>query len=263
MLASASAFALDHRIAGSIAHAQLAGSISIAHCLDTIATNLARDEARCPAFLIQPLKSAQQTCAEVGGQLQATPTADVWMLDVNGDAVQEYTFEYEGIVSCEGAWSVFSCGSRGCPKGLYQKHDGAWRVIGQVWGTSGPETLEMLDAAANQMNRDLRVGCTGDDRCNEFWYYQWIGAQYDRTHLEVRGHRVEFAESIHGLYGVVGEIDLLATPTASAAVIGHYGAATEIEIVGTAAGADYYYVSPCNACESGFVPKAAVRALQR
>lgn len=29
-------------------------------------------------------------------------------------------------------------------------------------------------------------------------------------------------------------------------------------IVGTAGKAAYYYVSPCNACESGFVPQSAV-----
>jgi hypothetical protein len=43
-------------------------------------------------------------------------------------------------------------------------------------------------------------------------------------------------------------------------VIKHYDANTEVAIVGTAEQADYYYVSPCNACESGFVPKSAIGA---
>jgi len=49
---------------------------------------------------------------------------------------------------------------------------------------------------------------------------------------------------------------LAAAPGAS--VINRYDAGTEVAIVGTAYGAGYYYVSPCNACESGLVPKSAV-----
>ncbi len=54
-----------------------------------------------------------------------------------------------------------------------------------------------------------------------------------------------------------------ATPTAEGQVIGHYGPETEVAVIGTVAGADYYYVSPCNACDSGFVPRAAVRPFSR
>ena len=245
-----------------LVHAQLDPKISIAYCLDTIVQGTARDEAQCPGFLIEPLKGAQKTCAEVGGRLVAVPKPDVWMLDVNGDEAPEYAFEYDGIVSCEDAWSVFSCGSLGCPKTLYQKYDGAWRAIAGI-SAYAPEMLEVLEATAARSYRDLRVGCTGDDPCNEYWYYQWTGNQYETSHLEVRGHRVDFADSIHGLYGLVGEVDVLATPSVGAAVVGQYGSDTQVAIVGTAVAADYYYVSPCNACESGFVPKAAVRPLQQ
>jgi hypothetical protein len=243
-------------------HAQIAGGISIAHCLATIATQAVRNESLCPAFLVESLQRAQTTCADVDGRLVPTPTADVWTLDVNGDNTPEFAFEYDGVVSCEGAWSVFSCGSLGCPKTVYQKHDGAWRPIAEI-GASAPETLEVLDATPGQSYHDLRAGCTGSYPCNEYWYYQWTGEQYQRTYLDVRGHRVDFAASVHGLYGVVGELDILATPVAGAAIIGHYGSDTEVAIVGTAVDADYYYVSPCNACESGFAPKSAVRPLQQ
>jgi hypothetical protein len=243
-------------------HAAVAASISIAQCLDSIATGTARDEVQCPAFLIEPLKQARQTCADAGGKLVAAATPDVWTIDVNGDGVPEYVFEYDGNVSCEGAWSVFDCGSLGCAKGLYQKHDGAWQAVAEIWADA-PEAIEVQGTPADAGNRDLRVGCTGADPCTEYWYFQWNGRQYERTYLEARGHRVEFEKSIHGLYGLVGETDVLAAPSADSAPIGHYGSDTEVEIVGTASGADYYYVSPCNACDSGFVPKAAVRPLQQ
>ena len=241
-------------------HARLAPSISIAHCLDVISKGAARNDVQCPGFLIEPLKQAQQTCIEASGKLVATPTSSVWTLDVDGDASAEYAFEYDGNVSCEGAWSVFECGSLGCPKTLYQKHDDTWRGIAEIWA-SGPEMLEVVDASPNGTYRDLRVGCPGKDPCSEYWYYHWTGDQYERSHLDVRGQRVEFAHSVHGLYGLVGETDVLASPTVGTAVVGHYGSDTEVEIVGTAESAGYYYVSPCNACDSGFVPKSAVRAL--
>ena len=51
---------------------------------------------------------------------------------------------------------------------------------------------------------------------------------------------------------------VLAAPSAGARDVGQYDAGIEVAIIGTAERADYYYVSPCNACESGFVPKSAV-----
>jgi hypothetical protein len=36
-------------------------------------------------------------------------------------------------------------------------------------------------------------------------------------------------------------------------------AGSELVLIGAAAAADYYCVLPCNACESGFVPKNALR----
>jgi hypothetical protein len=131
--------------------------------------------------------------------------------------------------------------------------------VGQFWADA-PDAVEVLDTPARG-NRDLRIGCAYEDPCPEYWYAQWTKGRYERTYLEVRGRRVEFADSRHGLYGLTGEIDVLESPARDATVIGHYGSDTEVEIVGTAAGADYYYVSPCNACASGFVPTSVVRPL--
>ena len=77
----------------------------------------------------------------------------------------------------------------------------------------------------------------------------------------MRGFRVEVADSIHGLYGLTGDIVLRATPAASGVEIGRYGSDTIVAIVGTAEDGDWYYVSPCNACESGFMARAGIRPL--
>ncbi len=260
LLASAPVGALAASGAEPPVRARLDPSISIQHCLDTIDSPNERNEARCPGFLPATLKEAQQACADAGGVLTATPSADVWKLDVDGDATPEFVFEYESNVQCEGAWSVFGCGSLGCPKAIYRKHAGAWRAIAAI-SADAPETLELTGVAVELGYCDLRVGCV-DAPCAVHSYYHWTGEQYELTHLEVRGHRVEFDNSIHGLYALTGAIDVLTEPTKGAATVGHYDADTEMAIVGTATDADYYYVSPCNACDSGFIPKSSARPLQ-
>jgi hypothetical protein len=96
------------------------------------------------------------------------------------------------------------------------------------------------------------------EKCAERSFYEWTGTAYDSTRLEVGGAGVDVAGSIHGLYPLAAATTLRALPAANAAEVGRYDAGTEVAIVGTAEGADYYYVSPCNACESGFAPRSAV-----
>jgi hypothetical protein len=246
------------RAAPSNAHPQLATTVSIAHCMTLIERGGAPDDAECPGFLGGLLTQAANTCADAGGRLEATSPAQVWRVDVDGDGVDEFLFEYDGNVNCDGAPSVFSCGSLGCPLALYQKHQGTWRTIGFVDGTA-PETLEVSPLSdASSSYRPLRSGCF-EDPCDEITYYEWTGAQYDATRIDVRGFRVDLGASAHGLRALAGETDVLAVPQPGAAIVGRYGADTEVAIVGTAAGGDYYYVSPCNACASGFVRTSAVR----
>jgi hypothetical protein len=255
-VASASAWAQTH--------AQRDASIAVAPCVEPTDGGAGRGDAACPEFLVEPVRGAREICSADGGKLGALAQPEVWTVDVNVDGTREYAFELNDIVSCEGAWSVFSCGSLGCPKGIYQHVDGVWRQIAVIWAST-PRMLQVLDEPIGQSYKDLRVGCddgVAESRCCEYWYSPWRGTQYERSHLDVRGLRVEFADSVHGLYDVVGEIDVLAEPAPGAAVLGHYGADTLVAIVGTATGADYYYVSPCNACDSGFVPRSAVRASQ-
>jgi hypothetical protein len=236
---------------------RLATELSPAHCIESIESAATPDSARCPAFLFESVTSARDVCREVEGKLIADPTGEIWALDVNDDERPEYAFEYGGIVGCEGAYSIFSCGSLGCPKILYGQRGDAWRPIGEFYAYA-MEQLEILDTESGGY-RTLRIGCGGTEPCAEYWFNEWTGDAYERTRIEVRGFGVDFENSIHGLHPLVAETAILATPTADAAVIARYEAGWDVAIVGTAQDADYYYVSACNACESGFVAKSAVR----
>ncbi len=238
---------------------ELANNIEIAHCLNVLTRGITRKPAICPGFLVEPLKYALAACRDAGGTLLPVAPANVWTLDVNGDNKKEYSFEYEGNVSCDRAPSVFSCGSLGCPVTLYENFQGGWRAIGQV-SSGGLQAIELLKTGAAGGYRDLRVGCGTGDPCVEFAHLHWTGATYEPQWLEVRGFKVTFGDSPYGLYSLTGDTAVLATPAPDATVLAHYGADTEVALLGTTGA--YYYVSPCNACESGFVPLTAVRVIK-
>ncbi len=237
------------------ARATLMTSVSPAHCVQALSAGTGTDLIRCPTPLRTAVAEATAVCRDTGGTLSGTPEGNVWSLDVNGDGRQELAFDLDGNVQCEGAYSVFSCGSLGCPKSLYELRDGQWTVIASIF-VGVPEELTLDSAAAEDGHRTLQV-CSKEN-CTERWFYEWLGTTYEATRLEVRGARVDVAESIHGLYPLTAAANLRAAPTANSADLGHYEAGTDVAIVGTVDGGDYYYVSPCNACDSGFVPRAAV-----
>jgi hypothetical protein len=230
-------------------------SVSPAHCVQTLTRRVGTDLIRCPTPLREALLEAMQVCKEAQGTLSGAPEGNVWAIDVNADGRQELMFELDGNVACEGAYSIFSCGSLGCPKALYELRDGTWTVIGSIFALT-PEDVVLRRDASRDGHRALEV-CQ-QERCRERWIYEWLGTTYDATRLEVRGARVDIAGSIHGLYPLVAATTLLARPAANSAAGEQYEAGTEVAIIGTAQGGDYYYVSPCNACESGFVARAAV-----
>jgi hypothetical protein len=204
-----------------------------------------------PTFVVEAFREASKTCAEAGGRLMPAERIALRAIDVNDDGTQELTFALDRNVTCEGAWSVFSCGSLGCPTTLYERHDGAWRAIASI-DTAEAESIERGSVERGGY-RDLIV----PRGTAEHAFYEWQGAQYELVYLRVRGIRVEFAKSEHGLRNLARGTDLLATPSRVGDVLGHYEAGTEVALVGTAEG-DYLYVSPCNACESGFVPASAL-----
>ncbi len=191
--------------------------------------------------------------------LVAGAEQEIWELDVNGDHEPETTFTLEGNVSCENAASVFSCGSLGCPTTLYQLQNGEWRAIGEI-DTPTMRSVSVARASPGQYG-PLRVGCSPDDAddCVENWYYLWTGSSYEKSYLDVRGFRVDFANSIHGLHALNAFTRLLTVPEPGASFVARYPADTEVAIIGTTERGDYYYVSPCNACEGGFIEKSALR----
>lgn len=236
------------------ARATLMTSVSPAHCVQAQNAGTGADLIRCPRPLRAAVEEATRVCREAGGTLSGTQEGNVWSIDVDGDERQELLFELDGNVQCEGAYSVFSCGSLGCPKALYELRDGQWTVIGSIYA-SVPEELTLAATAADG-HRTLEV--CAKENCIERWFYEWLGTAYDATRLEVRGAPVDVAGSIHGLYPLAAATTLRATPATNATDVGRYDAGTDVAIIGTAGGGDYYYVSPCNACESGFAPRGAV-----
>ena len=212
---------------------------------------------RCPPYLIDAVKGAAQMCKEVEGTPVGITPASIWSLDVDGDGNKEFVYEIGANVGCMGAASIFSCGSLGCPQSLVQQQKGAWVVIGGI-GAFDPGAIEVLPARAASGYHELKVNCVdGDPPCVESVLYQWNGQSYESRSTEVRGFHVDIAGSVHGLYGLTGDTAVRATPTADGKVIARYGSDTEVAIIGQAK--DYYYVSPCNACESGFVHKSTVK----
>jgi hypothetical protein len=229
--------------------------ISPAHCVESIVRGVAADPVRCPAPLRVELESARGVCREAGGTLEGLPEGDVWGIDVNGDGRQEIAFELEGNVGCEGAASVFSCGSLGCGRALYELRDGKWQTIGAL-SALAPEHVELTDPVSADGYATLAI--CAQDPCVERWFQEWRDGSYQRTRVEVRGVRVAFAEHSGELRPLLAATAVLAAPGAAAAEVGRYEAGFDVAIIGTAETADYYYVSPCNACESGFVPTSAV-----
>jgi hypothetical protein len=243
---------------GPVAHAEPAAGIDVARCLQAISTDARPDPQSCPAFLLDVIASAREQCAEAGGTLVPAHDAGLGAIDVDGNGALEYLLDQETVVGCAGAASLFSCGSLGCPKVLYeQRSDGGWRSIGVI-DADAMSSIEVLAGRGAGEHRGLRVGCLGDDPCREYWYYAWRGERYEPERAEVGGAEVRFASSLHGLHALVSATDLLAGPAPGAAVIARYGEGTEVAVIGSAEGGDYYYVSPCNACASGFVPRAAI-----
>jgi hypothetical protein len=212
----------------------------------------------CADFLVAPLASAAMQCREAGGTPVAAANAAVWAFDADGDARDEYAFDAGDLVTCDGAFSVFDCGSLGCPKILYTQRPSSWQASGELFA-AGPDAIT-LGATVHDGWHDLVVGCSpAGSACAERWTYVWRDGAYERDTVDVRGHAVAFAASIHGLHSLLEPTDALAAPDPSAVSLGRYEAGTEVAVVGTALDVDYYYVSPCNACDSGFVPKAVLR----
>lgn len=213
----------------------------------------------CPGFVTAALQEMIATCTSVGGRLQPIERAPLQSLDVNGDGRLEFLFDATQSYYCDGAASVFSCGSLGCPVALVAADGSQWRAIGALSARAATAT-EVLAPAPGQTYGTLRGGCAGVTPCDTWTYYDWTGTGYEATMIEARGHRVDIAPG--GLWTLVEETAVLAEPVPGAAILERYAAGTSVVRIGDARDAPYVYVSPCNACDSGFVAPAALRKLQ-
>lgn len=58
------------------------------------------------------------------------------------------------------------------------------------------------------------------------------------------------------LYTMTAKIDVLSEPKVGGKKLATYESSAMMVVIGEAKGTGFLYVSPCNACEKGFVPKA-------
>jgi hypothetical protein len=196
------------------------------------------------------------TCRDVGGTLAAAQQPSLQSLDVNGDGNPEFLYDYTANFSCNGAPSVFSCGSLGCPVLLMAKRAGTWNAIGYL-RSHASIGAEVLEPEAGSAYGPVREGCGGDRPCDELWYHRWDGSAYQTSTIEVRGHVVEFGND--GLWTLLRDTPVRSEPSPAAAVLDSYPQGTEVVVIGDVPGTSYRYVSPCNACENGFVDAAVMR----
>lgn len=229
--------------------------VSPAHCIASLERGEPADLIRCPRVLQEAVAEADAQCRAAGGTLEGVAEGNVWAIDVNDDGRSELAFELDGNVTCTDAWSLFSCGSLDCPKTLYELRDGAWTAVASI-AAEWPGQVTLGATRSADGHRAVEV-CPEDD-CLERWIYEWQDGRYDTTRGEIRGARVDIAGSVQGPRPLAAETAVRATPRADGAEVGRYETGTEVAIVGTAEGGDWYYVSPCNACESGFVPRSSI-----
>jgi len=137
---------------------------------------------------------------------------------------------------------------------LYELRAGAWQTIAALSATA-PQRVEV---GAPSRDGYGALAICAQEPCVERWFQEWRDGSYQGTRVEVRGARVVFAEHSGELRPLLAATTVRAAPSADAAEVGRYEAGIDVAIIGTAETAAYYYVSPCNACESGFVPTAAI-----
>ena len=235
--------------------AVLKRDLDLTACLQEESANPDAALSSCPMYVLHSLDFMVQECSRAGGTLQPTPESEAWSLDVDGDGKNEVLIDLTENFTCYGAPSVFSCGSLGCPYFLYSQRGDAWMELGAVNADDAPG-IEVLAATAGTPGT-LRGGCGGQKPCSELAYYAWHGTAYEWTWIEFHGHLVDVAP--YGLSTLAKHTALTTAPAEGATVVDSYPAGTTVVVIGTARGAPYQFVSPCNACPRGFVETAALK----
>jgi len=234
--------------------AVLKKDIDLAGCL----VEESEDEAtigKCPTYILQSLDYMIQECSRVGGELKPLPESAAWSLDVDSDGKPEILLDLTQNFTCQGAPSVFSCGSLGCPYFLYTLRGDAWDELGAINADDAPG-IDVLRGKPGEP-ATLRGGCTGQRPCSELTHYTWNGNAYDRSLIEYRGNTVDVAPG--GLWTLTRDAPVLVAPAPDAAVIDEYPEGTTVVVIGAARSGHYKFVSPCNACRRGFVDAEALK----
>jgi hypothetical protein len=231
-----------------------AEGIDLAYCLKVAAGKARPDDNKCPAFITDQnaLRDSVTSCREVGGTLTPHPRATIFSLDFDGDGQAEYLYEFNANFDCDGAASLFSCGDSECPKVLYRKEQGKWRGIGAFDSTR----IFTLPSTGKTPHPDLKVLCDDTGQCDSV-NYSWNGAKYEENGLSLRGYSIlRLRPPLQGkLITLQRKLKVLAEPRAGSRSVGEYDRGAMFAIAGQAKGSNYLYVSPCNACEAGFVQK--------
>ncbi len=238
-----------------VSTAVLKKDIDLAGCL-TEESEDSETAGSCPTYILQSLDYMIQECSRAGGSLEPLPESAAWSLDVNGDGNAEILLDLTQNFTCQGAPSVFSCGSTGCPYFLYTQAGDDWDELGAINADDAP-AIEVLASKAKDIPATLRGGCTGQRPCSELTQYTWNGNAYDRSLIEFRGRKVDVAPG--GLWTMTKDSKVLAAPAPNATVLDEYPAGTTVVVIGNARAGGYKFVSPCNACRRGFVDSEALK----
>ena len=234
--------------------AVLSHNLPLGECLAEQSSETAVETSTCPTFILLALDYMIQECTSAGGTLQPAPEGQAWLLDVDDDGKNEMLVDLTSNYVCQGAPSVSSCGSLGCPYFLYAQRGDGWAEIAAINAMDAPK-IEVL-AGTKGEPAVLRGGCAGDRPCDELTHYQWNGAIYERAWIEYRGTPVDVVAG--GLFTLTKDAPVLTAPKPGSAVIEEYPAGTAMVVLGNARGQPYQYVSPCNACTPGFVETAVL-----
>lgn len=234
--------------------AELSRSLPLAECLAEQTTETEVASSTCPTFILLALDYMSQECTAAGGTLKPAEEPEAWTLDVEGDGRKEMLVDLTRNFICYGAPSVASCGSLGCPYFLYAARGDGWVEIGAVNADDAPK-IEVLAGKAGEP-APLRGGCRGERPCSELTHYQWKGNIYERVWIEFRGHIVDVVPG--GLWTLTKDDAVRTAPAKNGPVIDEYPAGTAMVVLGSARGKPYQYVSPCNACQRGFVETTAL-----
>lgn len=232
-------------------------NLDLGACLSIARKTREASESVCPAFVIAGLVEMAAACTEAGGRLEPGQRPAVTALDVNGDGMAELLYNGAENYRCDTAPSLFDCGSLGCPVSLYERQSGGWSLIGMFSANDAPR-LEALAPEPGARYGTLRGGCAGDRPCEELTYYRWDDRAYAAALIEARGHAVDIANG-GGLWTLVRDATVLAAPAPDASVLERYPMGTDVVLLGDSRDARYRYVSPCNACRSGFIEATALR----